>query len=215
MIKHGFERTAMARMPYGPESSKPWEMAAPAVARPARSREADVVVPAMQAAITGVVGGALVGLAALGLAVMFGWPWYVTPAAIAGGAVVAAAVQWWRAIRIGTSTFPAQQTGTEKAPRLRVEVVEESPVRKHWDIDDLPVSREVLARVVRRVDAGTANWSRRGITSTPGIGDERARRLLADLERFGYLHYAQGRNHPNGAQPTAKGRALMRALSEN
>ena len=232
MGKAGFERAVMVSLPQGrqrrvvvdaPEPKvAPVVPVAPAAWTPpvrgprerVRSREADVVVPAMQAAVSGVVGGALAGLVALLLAVVLDWPWYVTPAAIVSGAIVAAAWQWARSLNTGSMTLPAQQTGAEKVARLRVEYVEERAERKHWEIDDLPVSREVLARVVRRVDAGSAKWSRRGVLSTPGIGDARSRRILNDLEKFGYLHYPQGRNHPDGAVPTAKGRALFAVLAD-
>ena len=226
MIKQGYERTAMVRLPAAPpqvekRESKPWEskpQAASAV-RPARSREADVVVPALQAAITGVVGGALAGLVALGLTVALRLPWPVVPAAIVGGAIVAAAVQWMRGItspRVIGMTRPSPQSGEgadRSRDRLTVEYVEESPLVKHWEIDDLPVSREVLARVVRHVASDHGSWSRRSIVAVPGIGSERARRLIGDLVRHRFLHYPNGRNHPDGAQPTAKGSALFRALT--
>jgi len=205
------------------------------------TREADVIVPALQSAITGFLGGVLIAVAAAGLAVREGWPWYVVPAAWSLGTAVVTAVQWQRLLRetrdllvrvemrerpgqhggdTGCNTHggmaPVSSPSAPSAPpsdTLRVEYIEPSATGQHWTIDELPVSREVLARIARRVGSGAASWSRRGVASTPGVGEELARQVMAELEHYGYLHYPHGRNHPGGATPTAKGRALFRVLA--
>jgi hypothetical protein len=184
------------------------------------SREADVLVPAMQSAITGALAGVLAAIVAAVLAMRQGWPWYVVPAAWSLGTALASAAEWFhllsetRALLVRVERYERADPPQAAPPleALRVEVVEADRGGQHWSIDDLPVSREVLGRIVRRVDSGAASWSRRGIASTPGVGEDRARKILEDLERYGYLHYPSGRNHPGGAQPTAKGKALFGAL---
>lgn len=79
-------------------------------------------------------------------------------------------------------------------------------------VDDLPVNRKALQMLVRGIAAGRCKWSRRDIANMPGIGDERARELLNAMVEWSFLHYPNGKNHPDGAVPTAKGRALMRGL---
>lgn len=184
------------------------------------SREADVLVPALQSAITGAMVGVLAAIVAAVLAVRQGWPWYTVVAAWSLGTVMASAAEWFhllsetRALLVRVERYERDAPPPPAPPleALRVEVIEGDRGRQHWAIDDLPVSREVLARIVRRVEGGSTSWSRRGIASTPGVGEDRARKILEELERHGYLHYPNGRNHPGGATPTAKGRALFGAL---
>ena len=101
---------------------------------------------------------------------------------------------------------------------LRVEVVEgangagDIQVGGSISISDLPMDRETMRQLVTAIDAGHCKWSRRDIVGM-GIGDDRARELMRMLvEDAGFLHYPQGRNHPNGAVPTQKGRVFMRGL---
>jgi hypothetical protein len=102
------------------------------------------------------------------------------------------------------------------AETLRVEVRERRPEGGTvWTLADLPISRATLRAHALAVWDGVAHWSRRDLAARDSnIGDDRARQIMAALEDHGFLAYPDGnRNHPEGAQLTAKGRALVRGLT--
>ncbi|MCD6552440.1 MAG: hypothetical protein J7M16_00360 [Anaerolineae bacterium] len=181
----------------------------------APSAAGDVLVPLLQALISGVLGAILAAVLLRGRG---------AGAWLSVGAVVAAAV-WLllladhRRLLRTVETWTRQDLDRDGAigqPRaqetLRVEVVEERDSGKTWSLAELPVSREKLTAIARGVQRGTLRLSRRDLASLPGIGSDKARQILAELERAGFLAYPKGRNHPDGAQLTAKGKALMRGL---
>jgi len=86
------------------------------------------------------------------------------------------------------------------------------PVGGRIVYDALPADEATLRQVARAAHLGRIKWSRRDIGSLRGIGDERARAILAGMVEGGFLHYPEGPNHPDGAQATAKGQALLRGL---
>ncbi len=76
--------------------------------------------------------------------------------------------------------------------------------------DQLPFDHETLQKLRRLNRAGRVRFSRRYLSShLRDVGDDRARTILDELEQKGYIHYPDGLNHPDGAQLTAKGRALF------
>lgn len=195
-------------------------------ARPA-SREADVLVPLLQAIVTGILGGLIALMLALAGVVARGWPWWAVPVCSGCASVMVATVQWVRLLKETRALLVKRerwerpqglgergQGRGEKVPAetLRVEVKDETDGGVRWTIDELPISREQLTVLARRVDIGLGKWSRRSLAEIRGVGEERARTVLAELERYGYLHYPNGRNHSGGAVPTAKGAALFRGL---
>jgi hypothetical protein len=209
----------------GAMEEEAWEAVAYRAPSRAATREADVMVPMMQAVITGVLGGAVVLMASLGAVVARGWPWWAVPVCSGGAALAIATAQWLRllgetrALLVREERWERPQglgdreQGTGIRETLRVEIKEEAAsggVR--WTIDELPISREQLGVIARAVQGRAKRWSRRDLVTFHGIGEERAKQILADLEAHGYLTYPKGRNHPEGAQPTAKGRALFNAL---
>ena len=189
--------------------------------RPA-TRESDVVVPALQALITGILGGLVAGLLTLVVALVRDWPLWSVPAAVIAGTVVGATAQWVHLLSethqllVKTRRYerPVDDAVTGPRPReiLQVEIRESVNGTVHWSIDELPVSREQLEAIARSIRSGAHRWSRRDLSEFPGIGEERAKELLGQLEVQGYLAYPKGRNHHEGAQATAKGRALFGAL---
>lgn len=80
------------------------------------------------------------------------------------------------------------------------------------DLDDIPHG-EVVPSIARRWRAGQMRFSRRGLGEVPGLGDTKARQLLEALVEQGFLWYPNGENHPDGAQPTSKGRALLKGVA--
>ena len=62
------------------------------------------------------------------------------------------------------------------------------------------------------VASGARHLSRRDLVGIGGMGSDRVRTLLSELEARGFVVYPKGRNDPGGAVWTAKGRALSRAL---
>jgi hypothetical protein len=202
-----------------PEAWQSMETHSPARAA---SREADVYVPALQSAITALVAAIVAGILTVVASAMRGWPWWTVPAAMTGAGVAVFGWQWARlleqsrALLVRTQRWERPEAGLQPArsdvDRLRVEMHTVEEGVKRWTIDELPVSRVQLASIARSVEEGVHRWSRRDIASYPGIGEERAKALLTTLEQYGYLAYPEGRNHPEGARVTAKGRALFRAL---
>jgi len=72
----------------GAAPSERWQSVEPA------TRESDVVVPALQALITGILGGLVAGLLTLVVALVKDWPRWAVPAAVIAGTVVVATAQW-------------------------------------------------------------------------------------------------------------------------
>jgi hypothetical protein len=187
----------------------------------AATREADVIVPVMQAAITGVLGSVVIGIAMVAARLQWRCPWWTVPlVAVIAGCLITAA-QWMRLlsethkllVKVKRLERPVDlgTPGTATRETLQVEIREVGDTNVRWTIDELPISRQQLAAIARSVRSGAHRWSRRDL-ATSGIGDDRAREILAALEQYGYLAYPNGRNHPDGACPTAKGRALFGAL---
>jgi len=187
------------------------------VETPTRAPEpaGDVLVPLLQALISGTLGAIL---AAVLLRGREAGTW------LSVGAVVAASV-WLllladhRRLLRTVETWTRQDLDRDGAigqpqvqETLRVEVVEDRDGGRTWSLAELPISREKPAAIAQGVQRGTLRLSRRDLASLPGIGSDKARQILAELERGGFLAYPKGRNHPDGAQLTAKGKALMRGL---
>jgi len=182
--------------------------------------QGDVLVPLAQAAISGVFAGVLTGVA------MLAAQWKVSGWYVVGAGVVVAAGVWSYLLSDHRRLLRTVETWTRRdldgdgaigepqAETLHLEVVEDNKPGKRWEITDLPANRQQLTEIARRVRLGTHRLSRRDLASIQGIGSDRARDILAQLEYRGFIHYPQGRNHPAGAQWTARGLALVRALLE-
>ena len=101
---------------------------------------------------------------------------------------------------------------------MQVEVAEADDGRvrvgQSLQISDLPVSREQMALIVRAISGKGLRWSRRNVAQVNGIGSDKARDLMIALVGRGFLHYPNGRNHPDGAQPTNRGRAFFERVRE-
>lgn len=106
------------------------------------------------------------------------------------------------------------KVGHAQVETLRVEVKADADAGRRWELSDLPITRAQLATIAKSTTTGAHKLSRRDLATLPGIGSDRARDILTQLEQGGFTHYPNGRNHPDGAQWTAKGRALCRALLE-
>jgi hypothetical protein len=184
--------------------------------------QSDVIVPLLQAIVTGIFCGVAVGILA---GVLFDAMFRHAMAAAGVTVLVVTGVMWARLLDDSRRLLRSMETLTRRdldgdgligqPETLRVEVSE--PGDGGYGgivISDLPVSREVLASHARSVAGGAHKWSRRDLASHPSIGSDRARQLLEALEAGGFLHYPDGRRHPDGAQLTARGRALMRGLVE-
>lgn len=181
---------------------------------------ADVVVPVLQAVVSGLLAG---GGAAIGAAKLT----EVDPA-LAGGmsALVVAAIVWLKLLVDSRRLLRKVETWTRQdldgdglvgdpeheTVRTRIETHHQTPGGTHWINDDLSVSRDELRRIFAATKGDAHQWSRRSIGRLPGIGDDRARDLILELERLGFVTYEGNRNRPDGAQLTAKGEALQRGL---
>lgn len=180
--------------------------------------QGDVLVPLAQAAISGVFAGILAGVGILATdAPISGW------AAVALGAVVAAGAWCWllrdhrRLLRsVEVLTRRDDLPAIEPADRLQVEVIEPAAGGngKAWTLADLPADRRIMAMIARDVANGARHLSSRDLASIPGLSRDKARELLQSLEGAGLIAYPSGRNHPDGGQWTARGRALARGLTE-
>jgi hypothetical protein len=185
---------------------------------------ADVVVPLLQSLISGavaaVVTGSILGVINHQTGTLGAWViWGALGAfAMITGAVWASLLTDHRRLLWEIETWTRQDldgdgaTGKPQAEPLRVRVEEQKTTGASWADYSLPVSQRELTSIAKSIHGGAHKWSRRDIASHPYIGDDRARDLLAALERGGFLHYPAGRNHPDGAQLTAKGRALVNGL---
>ena len=182
----------------------------------------DVLVPALQSAISGGFVGIGAGILATVAAINWAWPWWVVP--LVGGVawVGASGAMWGRLLddsrRLLRKTEKIRRRDDLQADRpepdaLRVEVVEDRPGSgKAWTIADLPTDRATLTAICKGVASGVRHLSSRDLAAMPGLSRDKARALLAELETRGFVAYPNGRNHPDGAQWTARGRALSRAL---
>ncbi len=191
--------------------------------RPA-SREADVVVPLLQALVSGAFAGVVVTGAAAGLAWRLAWPVGFVPLA---GLLAGVGVTWQRwELLLDDSRGLLRKVeefikrgddgaGVALAPQVQIEVqhvdANGGGVRR-IEYDRLPVDVETLRHVFTAYMGGRCQLSRRGLSDLPSIGKDRARDILAALEEAGYIGYPNGRNHPDGAELTSKGRAVAKSL---
>jgi len=179
----------------------------------------DLAVPAAQALLSGGFASAAVAVARGAGLELAGW-------AIAGAGIAAAGVVWTvlladgrkllRSVVIESRGDPATPVAADPPrPRdqLRVEVKTERPGSgPSWSLADLPEGRDTLAAICRAVASGSRHLSRRDLVGIGGMGSDRVRALLSELELHGFVTYPKGRNDPGGAVWTARGRALSRAL---
>jgi hypothetical protein len=182
----------------------------------------DVLVPALQAAISGGFAGIGAGIGATVAAINWAWPWWAPVAVGAVVWVVASGAMWGRLLDDSrrllrkTETIRRRdepQAQTQPADALRIEVIEDrAGSGKAWTLADLPTDRATLTAICRGVASGARHLSSRDLAAMPGLSRDKARELLADLEARGFVAYPEGRNHPDGAQWTARGKALSRAL---
>lgn len=178
----------------------------------------DLAVPAAQALLSGGFASAAVAVARGAGLELAGW-------AIAGAGIAAAGVVWTvlladgrkllRSVVIESRGDAVPVAADPPHPRdvLRVEVKAERPGSgPGWSLSDLPEGRDVLVAVCKAVASGARHLSRRDLVGIGGMGSDRVRTLLSELEARGFVVYPKGRNDPGGAVWTAKGRALSRAL---
>jgi len=203
---------------------------------PARQpvREGDVVVPALQALLSGVFAGVVCAGIVTGLTVWARWRWYVP--LISGMAVcaVVAAATWFNLLedtrrllrRVETYVTDAQQAQqaqqaqpTQPAQTLRVELADNphgqpgrlsSGERMAWF--DLPCTEDQARAIATAVLAGTHKLTRHDVSVAGQLSDQKARDVLAALEGAGMT---RSRGHdPSGAELTAAGRAMFAQLAE-
>lgn len=181
----------------------------------------DLAVPAAQALLSGGFASAAVAVARGAGLELAGW-------AIAGAGIAAAGVVWTvlladgrkllRSVVIESRGDAVPVAADLPHPRdvLRVEVKEVKAERPGsgpgWSLSDLPEGRDVLVAVCKAVASGARHLSRRDLVGIGGMGSDRVRTLLSELEARGFVVYPKGRNDPGGAVWTARGRALSRAL---
>lgn len=187
--------------------------------RPA-SREADVVVPLLQALVSGGFAGAAVVALVGAAAWRFGWAWPVAPLA---GLVAGGGITWSRWERLlddsrgllrRVEEFIKRDDGeVPELAKMQVEVhhKDKAGAVNRIEYDLLPLDEDALRHILTAHIGGRCQLSRRGLGELPGIGKDKARDILAALEKAGYISYPNGRNHPEGASLTGKGRAVARA----
>jgi hypothetical protein len=181
-----------------------------------------VVVPGLQAAIT----GALVGLAALAVAAWLQWPFW----AVGGTAAALATLGAWLSYRgrwawlmermLGVDINGDQVIGQPAEPDpepepLRVIVDRTEDGSRITDYIDLPVDRERAGVFARALLDGNRGFS---LTAWTGRGALFSRREYDELvTTFIARNLATWRNpaaHAQGVELTAAGRAVMRGLAE-
>jgi len=178
----------------------------------------------MQSAVSGGAVGVLgvaVGVAARSLWSV-SWPVVdvLTVSACAG--CVVGVVAWFRLLADSrdllrdwegaAAPVDPQPAAAGSVDRLEVTTKHGDGRRVAWSIDRLDVSRDRLERIAKGYFAGRVNLSRRGLADC-GIGSDKARALMSELEEHAFLSYPQGRRHPDGAQLTSKGAALFKGLA--
>lgn len=193
--------------------------------QPARAADvaSDVVVPVLQAAVT----GAVVGLASIGPVAFWGqsWVWCV---AAGGGSF---AVTWllllkdhrrslWSIERI--EGLVDAVLGDEPEPErerpvlgVKLEVKEKREGRKSsYKIQELGIDEETLRKVARMVSNGIA-FSTSGLS---GSGKPLTRAQFEELRSFligaGYACWVNPKSRAAGVDLLATGRALFRRLAE-
>jgi hypothetical protein len=76
----------------------------------------------------------------------------------------------------------------------------------------LPLSRDDLNTLRKLAQADLIKWSTRALynAETLGLSQTEAKDLLGAMLNLGYLRYRDNNpNHPDGAELTAKGKALL------
>ena len=187
--------------------------------QPARaaSVQADVQVPALQAAVTGLFVGAAATIGALWLTLHNAWPWYIPPAVGGLAWLVVAGVMWSnlltdsRALLRKVESYIGRdddEPGPPENMSIRVETLEPESGRTTYD---LLGHRDEVRRVFLALDAGRiARISRPEIIGL-GISDYTARAILVDLKEGAFIDYPNGPTA--GAELTARGRALARKMA--
>lgn len=188
---------------------------------PARSatKEADVVVPLMQALITGAFVGAGVAIAGVG-AVMAGvnLPWWAPFPAGLVTTLATAGIRWGgllddsRALLRKVESYVGHDldgdgaVGAPETVALRVETTD----GKRMTYDTLAHLPELRLAFQALRGGRIAHLSRRALVDI-GIGSDVARDILAELKDTKYIAYPDGDNAASVL--TNKGRALSRALA--
>ncbi len=189
--------------------------------QPARaaSVQADVQVPALQAAVTGLFVGAGFFIGALWLTIAKGWAWYIPPSAGALAWLATAGLMWSNLLTdsrallrkvesyVGRDLDGDGKVGPPETVSIRVEAVEE---KGHTTYDILH-NRAELARVFTALEAGRIARISRPALMEIGISDHAARVILNELKAGAFIDYPSGPTA--GAELTARGRALSRKLA--
>jgi hypothetical protein len=213
-----------------------YEAAAPAVdldylypdlaawSQPARipTPQSDVIVPFSQAVIT----GGIMFFLAIVVTITQRWPWYVP--LIAGLLTLAAVwliLLWdhrrslWAAARPAPSLEPDPAQAPAQPETLNVTVThnpQPSPddrlqVGGSMTFCELPTGKAQLARIGAEVADGRRKWSGEALAGCAGLSVRGADKLVKAMLKGGLLRYREGKpNHPDGAELTPAGRALIR-----
>ena len=168
---------------------------------------ADVAVPGLQALLLALPTGLITLAVAQRLT-----PQLAVDASVIGGCAIFGlaareAILWARNHSYSEETYFGEQThATHQAHEsLRVEITERNGATRHTVYADLGLSTAAALRAV--LEAGPTKRSLIAL----GYSDERARRLLADLLKYGLIHYPDGPNR--AATLSARGVAVLRGLS--
>jgi len=169
----------------------------------------DVLVPMLQATVTGIVGamvgglvGGHLGAAAIGGAVSFGLSWLVL-------LVDHRAALWAIETVAGQDIDGDQVVGNpdpEPVSTVRVELAQRHPGGQRLRFVDLPIDDDKLSDVALAVLRNGSPFSRDGLSSV--LSQTEYRRLSGAMVEAGLLHDLPG----NRRELSASGRALLRRL---
>ena len=182
--------------------------------------QADVIVPALQAIITGAFVSLVVGTVAGALVAWGGRSWgagQIVAAAFTAG-FIAVAVAWFNLMgdrRPALPAMPEQATVTfdqVAPPEHAIKLVVEEERSMH--LGHLPVDVETLRMVARSILAGQSF----AVGTQTGRGRPLTRSQFETLRgwllKHGYISWVDANSRQLGMEWTARGKALLRGLAE-
>jgi hypothetical protein len=192
----------------------------------APTREGDVIVPALQAVISGALTAAGVGFVTTLLAIWQHWPWYVVPVGAFAGGLTMAILQWTELLNDSRRLLREVETwiredldgdghvGEPEDDGVHLEVGREREDGKSAFFADLPISPVAFTTWARAAVNGMS-LAQTSWTGSQGLfSRSEYDQLLAFLTRAGVVAWCNPDAKAQGRELTRSGRAALRAWLE-